>query len=794
MNKPETISFDGWVLHTELGELVKGTQRIRLQQRPLLVLDELLRNPGNLVTREQLIARLWPKGVVDFDTGLNTAVRKLRVALDDVGDVPRYIETFPRKGYRFVGKIDPAATPAPPEPAPAPATHPTPATEPVVARVEPPSPTAPVSPPIETAIAPITPRRRLHFAVAAGVAIVVAGIVFVISRRDAPPPSTSVTVARPVVRDVIPVSVLPFRSETEADATLAKISADLLAQRLGRLGDALVIDATSIARTPEEPAELRKLATSLHARYLLGGTVVRDQEQVRVTVDLIDAQKSGTPASFTENAAVSDLAGAIDKAAREVAGRLKVRADAIAEAHATVPINLEAYATFLRAQALMHTERVADAQSAIELSRRATVLDPRFARAYVALARALQSTTDLGESTAAQQKDAMAEARSAVDRALTLDPRLGEAVIQRATLTLDSTQAEALYREGLQLAPNYGEGHQRYAEFLFDDYRRGEALEWMDRALELDPLDPRRYMRDALYHFFTNSDVVAFDRLMTEALAIDPKIVSALFQLGTSKHVFSGEFAEGIKLLEQAIVLDPVSDELKIRVATLYLDVDDPAAALAVLKQCEGKPRALIELAQYGGDRRRAADLAKAQTLEAWRTMWAVPEATALRDQAISTGDFSTALDLESKRFAMTVPWGAKKSGPPREWNRGLSLVYAHTLVASGDTVRGRKLAGEILAQLDGESVGRPQFFFSRDRAAAYAILGDKDRAIEELRNSLGIHHYYLWWYLADHDPLYAGLRDDPRFQALAAQAKQHRVEQRALLDEMRRTGQVPKR
>src|ERR1044072_7361940 len=104
---PRVTSFDGWVLHADVGELAKDGRKIRLQQLPLLVLQELLAHPGELVTRDRLIARLWPKGVVDFDTGLNTAVRKLRVALEDVGEVPRYIETIPRRGCRFGGEIHP---------------------------------------------------------------------------------------------------------------------------------------------------------------------------------------------------------------------------------------------------------------------------------------------------------------------------------------------------------------------------------------------------------------------------------------------------------------------------------------------------------------------------------------------------------------------------------------------------------------------------------------------------------------------------------------------------------------
>src|SRR5690242_11570043 len=118
MKTSRVISFDGWVLYADVGDLVKEGRKNRLQQLPLRVLEELLARPGELVTREQLISRLWPKGVVDFDTGLNTAVRKLRVALEDVGEVPRYIETIPRRGYRFVGEIDPpneVGTPTEPE-------------------------------------------------------------------------------------------------------------------------------------------------------------------------------------------------------------------------------------------------------------------------------------------------------------------------------------------------------------------------------------------------------------------------------------------------------------------------------------------------------------------------------------------------------------------------------------------------------------------------------------------------------------------------------------------------------
>ena len=105
MNPREEIHFDGWTLHTATGELANGATRIRLQVQPQQVLEELLARPGEMVTREQLIARLWPRGIVNFDLSLNNAVHRLRVALGDHADTPRYIETIPRRGYRFIGTV-----------------------------------------------------------------------------------------------------------------------------------------------------------------------------------------------------------------------------------------------------------------------------------------------------------------------------------------------------------------------------------------------------------------------------------------------------------------------------------------------------------------------------------------------------------------------------------------------------------------------------------------------------------------------------------------------------------------
>jgi DNA-binding winged helix-turn-helix (wHTH) protein/tetratricopeptide (TPR) repeat protein len=109
------MEFDGWTVDRVSGEISRGDRAARLPQQPLRILIELFDHAGAVVTRDQLVKVLWPAGIVDFDNGLNVAMRKLRVALEDVGDAPRYIETLPRVGYRFVGKPGAAATGAAPE-------------------------------------------------------------------------------------------------------------------------------------------------------------------------------------------------------------------------------------------------------------------------------------------------------------------------------------------------------------------------------------------------------------------------------------------------------------------------------------------------------------------------------------------------------------------------------------------------------------------------------------------------------------------------------------------------------
>jgi DNA-binding winged helix-turn-helix (wHTH) protein/TolB-like protein len=752
MSHPRTTSFDGWVLRSDLGELAKDGRKIRLQDQPLQILDELLSRPGELVTREELIARLWPKGVVDFDTGLNSAVRKLRVALQDEADTPRYIETVPRKGYRFIGAIDlPAAEPAP-----------TPA-----------------------------PRSRHTYRryVAGGLAVLmVAGLaIFGLRREYAPATQMPAAALQPVSLDSRTIAVLPFRAATagESNEMLALVVTDLVRDRLATFKGVMVIADGSAARMADPHLDTRETGRKLNARFLLRGSAARSGDQILTEVEFVDAGSGAQLWSTSFDSPVTAAAALRERIVERVATTLHVPpGPAVNNATAPASINLDAHQLYIRGQQLMSSPRPDDANTALELFRRATILDPSFARGFVALAQALTQTGDPANSP-----ELLRDVNKSLDRALELNPALGEAWIERALLShgsRDVAKAEEFYRRGIALAPSYVPGYGYFADFLFGQYRKGEAIEMIERARQIDPLSPELHQSQAFLLMVSSSDVAGHDRLLREALAIDPEFRPALIQLATSNYEYSDEFAEAIRLLEQAIALDPAGEGRSLA-ATVYLDLDDPVAAMAVLGKTPDYEAAEVKIAQYQRDPHRAAEQARSLT-GYWQTGPIAPVAEAIRDDAIATGDYAPALKIFEERYSMMAGTG------PRVWSRGLGLVYAHTLVLAGETQRGRKLATSILVQLEAEAVGRTENWFCRERAAAFAVLGDDERALAELAIAQKMKKFYRWWYLAELDPLYAHLRSDPRFQQLAQQAKKHRAEQRALVEQMRRKGEVPKR
>jgi DNA-binding winged helix-turn-helix (wHTH) protein/TolB-like protein len=276
------------------GALTRGGTPVRLQPQPARVLALLAERPGEIVTREELRQRIWgDETFVDFERGLNFCVAQIRSALGDSAASPRYIETLPRRGYRFIAPVSAPAS-APPD-----------------------VPTGPVVP------FPVTPRWRSRWALSA----VALALLFTFLAGAA---RTSRLWRGDVSPGPVRLAVVPFDNETGdpafdavargvADATVARLATPELLERISVIGNAAVLQG------PRDRRDLKAIGTALGVNYVVLGQVKRDRERVRVIAHLIRVSdqahlwaKTFDRPSFTL-AVQEDLAREI---ALSVAGRL----------------------------------------------------------------------------------------------------------------------------------------------------------------------------------------------------------------------------------------------------------------------------------------------------------------------------------------------------------------------------------------------------------------------------------------------------------------------------------------
>ena len=288
--------FDGWTLYRAPLELFRGEQPVKLQEQPLQILEALVRKPGELVTREELTARLWPDTVVDFDASLNTAVRKLRAALGEDAEAPKYLETVPRQGYRFVGALEGlAAAPS-------------------------------IEAPAAAAQAHRPPWRRTGVGLIALALVGLAGaaaLAFVLARPTGGAAGANVG-ARPSIDRL---AVLPFEnlSPDPANAFFADGMHEELLNALGSRARKLeVISRTTMMTYRGKPTDVRALARDLAATHVLEGSVRREASTVRVTLQLVDAVADRQIWSRSYQATLVDAMTLQAQLAREVAEQLAI--------------------------------------------------------------------------------------------------------------------------------------------------------------------------------------------------------------------------------------------------------------------------------------------------------------------------------------------------------------------------------------------------------------------------------------------------------------------------------------
>ena len=533
------VRFGTFELDTRTGELRKSGVRINLPDQPLQVLKTLLERPGELITRDELRQRLWSaETFVDFEHGLNAAVRRLRDALGDSADVPRFVETLPRRGYRFIAPVirQPAAEEAPQR---------------VFAETWGEA----------TLPSPATPARRpthmLVLGVIATITLVAASVLWLSGYRPWSKgiPSTS-------ENGRFMLAVLPFANltgDTDQEYIGDGMTEELIAQLGGmdpsRLG---VIARTSAMQFKKTTKRADEIGSDLGVSHVVEGSVRTAGDRIRIAVQLIDTRsESQLWAEQYERDSKNlltlqrDIAEAI---ASQITTRLGItHANATIEArrHSTVAA---AYEHYLRGRYHSRQDTTDGLHKAHALFRRAIELDPSYALAYSGLA---DTYTLLGSYGVLPMKEAYTLGRAAALKALELDETLGEAHNSFAAISADFywewAEAERHFKRAIELSPNYETALGFYATYLAYMGRQEEALTFATRARDLDPASPSAFHNLGMVHYFARRYDDAITQFL-ETLDLDPAFGGAHVMLGRV-YVAAGRPDRAVGELERAKAL-----------------------------------------------------------------------------------------------------------------------------------------------------------------------------------------------------------------------------------------------
>jgi adenylate cyclase len=458
------LRFDGWVLDPESGDLEREGARIRLQEQPARVLQELIAHAGSVVTREQLIALLWPKSVVDFDTSLNTMIRKLRSALGDVAETPRYIETLPRRGYRFIGALDPDSG---------------------AALSASPAPGAVSAPGVPPGPAPGAGLAAPQGAIPA-------------ARLDTAPVPAPGTASGPVR---VAICVLPFSNLSgdveQQQAFSDGISEDIITE-LSRWRLLEVRSRLASFKYRGTHVDISRVARELNVRFVVEGSVRRMGDRIRITVQLIDAASGHQVWGDHFDRLQRDIFAVHDEVVQRIVGTLVGRVQ-VTDAHRARrkhPASLEAYECVLKGNALPWDDAAGTAE-ATRLFEKAIEIDPGYGMAYALLAvmRNQEWQHQPGDSTAK-----LDEAYHLAIRAVELDDGESTCHSMLAQVSLNRRGFELALqhmRRAVELNPNNQWNAADMAIVLGYAGQAEEALTWSARAKQIDPyFDPPWYWRE----------------------------------------------------------------------------------------------------------------------------------------------------------------------------------------------------------------------------------------------------------------------------------------------------------
>jgi TolB-like protein/DNA-binding winged helix-turn-helix (wHTH) protein/Tfp pilus assembly protein PilF len=506
-------------LHT--GELRKQGLRLTLKGQPFDVLAMLLARPGEMVTREELQKKLWPADTfVDFEHGLNTAVKKLREALGDSAENPRFVETLARRGYRFIYPVEGSATS---QRAPS-----------LVGKI--------------LALQTLA-GKRWFFALTAASMVALVSLLFALNIAGLGDRLLRHTVPVPRIESI---AVLPLEnlSGDPEQEYFAEGMTDALIAELGQIGSLRVISRTSALRYKKTDKPLPQIARELNVDAVIEGSVFRAGDRVRITAELIRAvpERHLWARNYERN--LRDVLTLQGEIARAVADEVKanVTPDVRARLATARPVNPEAHQAYLRGRYFLNRLTKQDLQKAIEYAQQAVEIDPHYAAAYGLLATSYWQSS-LFEFGDLPNREAIQKARTAATRALEIDEALAEGHYAMGTVRFygdwDWAGAEREYKRAIELDPGFVDADAKYALYLATIGRHDESLREAARILQLDPVSFGANHTMTMMYYFARQ----YDQAIEQAqkwIEIYPSSASAyywLFQAYWGKGAYDNAIA-----------------------------------------------------------------------------------------------------------------------------------------------------------------------------------------------------------------------------------------------------------
>lgn len=557
---PRRLCFDSFELDTRSGELRKHGVKLRLQGQPLQVLATLLNRAGDVVTRDELRAEIWTDDTfVDFDHSLHNAIARLREVLGDSAETPRYIETLPRRGYRFIGSVE--------------------------APVTPPSHSSQTEQPGQVPVDLRLAKYRRLLATTFLAFLVLGLAVWLVGTGIHP------TGAAPRLNSI---AVLPLEnlSGNPSEEFFADGVTDQLITDLAKVGSLRIISRTSVMRFKGTKKGLPEIARELNVDAIVEGSVIRSGQRVRVTAQLIEAHADQHLWAETYDGDLGDILKLQGEVANAIAGQVRAHLTPTEQAliRRARAVNPDAYDAYLKGRLYFVNEypKPDSLKKAQRYFEESLQKDPNFALAYAGLA----DTYVYLAFTGAMQKDlAYRSAKEAIAKALALDDSIGEAYDTLGLLSYafdwDWDTADREFNRAIALAPSYSCAHEDRAIFLAVIGRRAEALAELAKVQQLDYGFSAGHTESATYNELRDyPDLIESSK---RGLLLDPNDWTQHFSLGVG-YEGTGKVLEAISEYRKAMEISGNS-QIAVALAHAYSATGRKAEAEKILRDLERKSK-----------------------------------------------------------------------------------------------------------------------------------------------------------------------------------------------------------